>query len=85
MEERQKRAEKDELSTVEMPLFILDNVSTTKKIAEFNRTTHHKFQDMAVKREDIRVQVKQIFPLSSFSDIIINTNKYPRARCLMIE
>ena len=57
VEERQKRAEKDELSTVEMPLFLLDNVSTTKKLAEFNRTQHHQFQDMVVQRDDVRVQV----------------------------
>ena len=56
-EERQARAEKDELSTVECPLFILDNTSTTKKIAEWERNKSVHYKHCAVKRDDFRVEV----------------------------
>ena len=57
-EERQHRAERDELGTVELPLFILDNTSTVDKIKEFGRTKMTPFTEMAVTRNDFRVQVK---------------------------
>lgn len=56
MEERQERADKDELSTVECPLFILDNTSTTEKIAEWGRIQNSNRQ-FAVQRDDYRVEV----------------------------
>ena len=56
-EERQARADKDELSTVEFPLFILDNTSTMKKIEEWNRSKRTPFNENAVKRTDMRVEV----------------------------
>ena len=56
MEERQARTEKDELSTVDSPLFILDNTSTTRKISEWERIKNANRQ-FAVKRDDYRVEV----------------------------
>ena len=56
-EERQERADKDELSTVEFPFCILDNTSTTKKIEEWSRSKRTQYGDQAVKREDFRVEV----------------------------
>ena len=57
VEERQQRAENDELSTTELPLFILDNSSTVDKIKEWNRRKNTPHTDLAVKRDDMRIQV----------------------------
>ena len=56
-EERQQRAEKDELSTKELPLFILDNVPPMKKVEEWNRKKTTPNSNYAVKRDDIRTEV----------------------------
>ena len=60
LEERQQRAESDELSTTELPLFLLDNASTVDKIKEWNRRKVTPHADLAVKRDDMRVQVTNI-------------------------
>ena len=61
-EERQARADKDHLSTVEFPLFILDNSSTTKKIAEWSRASNRtRYPGQAVKRADVRVEVRETY------------------------
>ena len=57
-EERQARADKDELSTVEFPLFILDNTSTKLKIEEWSKPSSRiQYPEQAVKRADFRVEV----------------------------
>ena len=58
-EERQQRADNDELSTVELPLFILDNVSTSEKIKEWDRSKMTPHREFAVEREDIRTMVRK--------------------------
>lgn len=64
-EERQQRAENDELSTVEFPIFILDNASTSDKITEWNRTKTTPYAEHAVHREDFRVTVSEILSVTS--------------------
>ena len=56
-EERQLRAREEELSTIELPLFILDNSATADKITEWNRTKQTPFTELAVRRDDVRVTV----------------------------
>ena len=75
-EERQARADKDELSTVEFPIFILDNTSTTAKIEEWTRSKRTQFHEQAVKRTDIRVEVSQ-------ETYLVSTNNQFRVLCLM--
>ena len=57
-EERQARADLDELSTKEVPLIFIDNTSVAKKVKETNRNITGPYQDLMVKRDDIRVQVR---------------------------
>ena len=59
-EDRQSRAESDEPSTTELPIFVLDNSSTSDKIQEWNRTSVSPFRQFAVKRTDFRVAVSVI-------------------------
>ena len=56
-EERQARAEKDELSTKELPIMFIDNTTAATKIAEVARQITGPYADQAVQREDCRVQV----------------------------
>ena len=58
-EERQERAEKDELSTVELPVFMLDNIEASKKITEWDRSKSTPYADLEVDRKDYRVKVNQ--------------------------
>ena len=73
-EERQARAEKDELSTVELPLFILDNLSTTKKVAEWTRVEKHPLTKLAVKRTDYRVEAAVSYDRTKAA-ILINSGE----------
>ena len=56
-EERQARAEKDELSTKELPIMFIDNTSAAAKIKEVARRVTGPYADQAVQREDCRVEV----------------------------
>ena len=84
LEERQQRAENDELSTVELPLFILDNSSTVDKIKEWNRRKVTPHSDLAVKRDDMRIQVILNLPHQIEVAFTVD-NLFFRPRCHMIE
>ena len=81
MEERQQRAENDELSTTELPLFILDNCSTVDKVQEWNRRKVTPHSDLAVKRDDMRIQVKS----KPIYLIEVTFTVKSRDQCLMTE
>ena len=58
VEESQERAERDELSTMELPLFILDNTSLEDKVAEWERSKATPFSQYKITRSDPKVQVR---------------------------
>ena len=65
-EERQQRAESDQLSTKELPLFILDNVSTSSKLEEWHRAkSSTPYTNYTVKRADARVEVSAFWSVYS--------------------
>ena len=71
VEERQERAEKDELSTVELPLFILDNSSTSNKIQEWERKKSTPFTQYGVKRNDFRIKVIRIMSITTKNYLLL--------------
>ena len=56
-EERQARAEKDELSTKEVPVFFIDNTTASSKAREFSQAQTSQYNDIKIKRDDIRIEV----------------------------
>ena len=77
LEERQHLAKEDGLSTVELPLILLDNCATADKIKEWNRTKQTPFTELAVQRDDVRVTVSTV--LSTISSEI-HTSMFFRPR-----